>query len=75
MTPNYGTPTDPTIKQNATNLEEIAIAVKRGHWTNAPMFWMTLVILLLTGWMAYTQYATSQTQPSSSTKTQNGLIP
>lgn len=75
MTLNRGMPTDPTIKQNATNLEEIAIAVKKGHWTSTPMFWMTLVILILTAWMAYTQNNTSQTAPPSIPKLQNGSIP
>jgi hypothetical protein len=85
MTLNRGMPTDPTVKQNATNLEDIAIAVKNGHWTSTPMFWMTLiglwmtlVILILTGWMtwmAYTQFKSSQTAPPSIPKLQSAPIP
>ena len=85
MTFNLGKPTDPNIKRNATNVEEIAITVKKGHWTSTPMFWMTLgnlwltlVILILTAWMtwmAYTQYKSSQTASPSIPKLQNAPIP
>jgi len=56
---NIGTPIDPKKQQNANNLEEIKHAVKKPHWTMVPMFLMTLIILLLTAWMAYSQYTST----------------
>ena len=48
---NIGMPTDPTIGQNAENLNNIEKAVTKPHWSTVPMFWMTLMILLLTSIM------------------------
>ena len=50
------TPYDPRPKNDSETFDAIKKAVEKPHWTMVPMFVMTFVILVLTGWMAYSQY-------------------
>ena len=67
------TTNDPDREKNAENLASIASSVSKPHWTMVPMFWMTLLILILTGaltWLAlYPVRPAPKTEQSTIEKT------